>query len=310
MDKDEARLILACFRPDGADAASADFAEALRLAAEDRELGAWLARERAFDARFTDALDRLPLPQGLREELLANLASAREGIDTEDGLDASMIGALGSIHVPDSLKGEILAAMEQSRVASMRPLAAGRNPRRWRLAVPLAAAAGLAFALWLEQRSPSAPPTLVADASPHPGTTVPVDHVIHDTLATLRVPGGPSLDIRNSDQKVLFDFVRRSDRPCPEGALTEKIRKLHGVGCRNILIDGKPGAIICFERGPHRGVHLVVFRREDVEGILPTRSGAEVTKHGEWSVIEWEDDDKAMFLIGEPACGNLRELLF
>ncbi len=52
MDKEEARFILRCFRPDGADAENPDFAQALGWAAKDRELGEWLARERACDAGF------------------------------------------------------------------------------------------------------------------------------------------------------------------------------------------------------------------------------------------------------------------
>jgi len=56
MDKEEARFILRCFRPDGADAENPDFAEALAWAAKDRELGEWLARERARDADFASAL--------------------------------------------------------------------------------------------------------------------------------------------------------------------------------------------------------------------------------------------------------------
>ena len=52
MDKEQAKFILQSFRPDGADAADTDFAEALQLAVEDRELGEWLADERATDAAF------------------------------------------------------------------------------------------------------------------------------------------------------------------------------------------------------------------------------------------------------------------
>ena len=57
MDKERARFVLSCFRPDGADAGDPDFAEALRMAAGDRELGEWLARERAQDAAFAQALE-------------------------------------------------------------------------------------------------------------------------------------------------------------------------------------------------------------------------------------------------------------
>ena len=56
MDKEQAKFILQSFRPDGADASDADFAEALEFAARDRELGEWLASERAADAQFANAL--------------------------------------------------------------------------------------------------------------------------------------------------------------------------------------------------------------------------------------------------------------
>ena len=60
MDKEQARFILRSFRPDGADARDPDFTEALELAMEDRELGDWLANERAFDTAFSQALQTLP----------------------------------------------------------------------------------------------------------------------------------------------------------------------------------------------------------------------------------------------------------
>jgi len=56
MDKEQAKFILRSFRPDGSDVNDKDFSEALALAMEDRELGEWLAAERAFDASLADAL--------------------------------------------------------------------------------------------------------------------------------------------------------------------------------------------------------------------------------------------------------------
>ena len=73
MDRDQAKFILSSFRPDGADADSEDFTEALRLAAADREVGEWLARERALDAEFAGALSKLSLPDDLRDEILGSV---------------------------------------------------------------------------------------------------------------------------------------------------------------------------------------------------------------------------------------------
>ena len=98
MDKERARFVLQSFRPEGADAADADFAEALRLATSDRELGQWLVRERAFDADFAEALARVELPKGLREDvLLAMVQDDRDVVGPEAEEDAKMIVAMASI---------------------------------------------------------------------------------------------------------------------------------------------------------------------------------------------------------------------
>src|SRR5262245_6410082 len=115
MDKEEARFILRCFRPDGADAENPDFAEALAWAAKDRELGEWLARERAQDADFATALNSVGIPPVLREEILVSLAMERGAAAMyPDSFDASVIGAMAGICPPSSLRGEILSAMERT----------------------------------------------------------------------------------------------------------------------------------------------------------------------------------------------------
>lgn len=70
MEKDRAKFILRSFRPDGADAGFLDFSEALALAAKDRDLGSWLARERSQDGEFANALHSLAIPRSLRKELV------------------------------------------------------------------------------------------------------------------------------------------------------------------------------------------------------------------------------------------------
>ena len=71
MDKEQAQFILQSFRPDGADASDPSFAEALQLAAADRELGEWLADERSADAAFAAALCEVEIPEELRQHILA-----------------------------------------------------------------------------------------------------------------------------------------------------------------------------------------------------------------------------------------------
>ena len=112
MDKEQAKFILQSFRPDGADAKDPDFAEALAVAAEDRELGDWLAAERAQDAAFAAALSELAIPAELRENILTVLnGEVRDDGEFAD-LDSSFIGALASVTPPAGLRDQILTAMQ------------------------------------------------------------------------------------------------------------------------------------------------------------------------------------------------------
>ena len=76
MDKEQAKFILQSFRPDGADAQDPDFAEALALAAQDRELGDWLASERAQDAAFAAAFVFSSSSRFFRSSSIKNLATS------------------------------------------------------------------------------------------------------------------------------------------------------------------------------------------------------------------------------------------
>ena len=66
MDKERAKFVLQSFRPDGEDVNEPAFAEALELAAKDRELGEWLAAERAQDAAFAAMLSDVEIPEDRR----------------------------------------------------------------------------------------------------------------------------------------------------------------------------------------------------------------------------------------------------
>ena len=70
MDREQARFILQSLRPDGTDKASADFEEALIVAAEDSVLGAWLSAECRRDATIAAAFEDVPVPPALMNEIL------------------------------------------------------------------------------------------------------------------------------------------------------------------------------------------------------------------------------------------------
>lgn len=291
MDKQRARFILSCYRPDGADAADADFAAALALAAQDRGLGEWLARERERDAGFAAALREVAIPGDLRDAILACLAKRRNDLpQAEDPLDSALIGALAGWCPPPSLRGDILAAMERSAA-----LRRGVPRRRW-WAVPLAAAAGIALA-WLvwPQPPPAAGPAALQVAALEDGF-----------IRTLESPDF-RLDLTKAEHQQLFEHLKRRSLPCP-GCLPPGLRNIPGIGCRELVIDGKRGAVVCFDQREAGVIHLVVFRREDVRGELPCREHPALDRHGRWAVARWADAEHAFVLLGNTEPRKLESL--
>jgi hypothetical protein len=83
MNNEQARFILRAYRPGGRDAGDPRFGEALHQAQADPALGAWLAREQAFDSAVAAKLRVVAPPPELREAILAgsrvSFAPARPG---------------------------------------------------------------------------------------------------------------------------------------------------------------------------------------------------------------------------------------
>jgi len=306
MDKEEARFILRCFRPDGADAENPDFAEALAWAAKDRELGEWLARERARDADFAIALSSVSIPPLLREEILVSLAMERGDAGMyPDSFDASVIGAMAGIHPPSNLRGEILSAMERTAAEP----AKGR--RWWHFGLPAAAAAGIAFAFLASRPArvdetpvvvsdPTPPEELTLDAGAPVANVVPVSLPIN-TLeeASIRIFEDPgfTLDLRNPDHHALFEHIKSSKLPCPSRCLPKGLKDFNGDGCRELDIEGKKGALVCFKQQDDT-VRLVVFKRCDVKCKLP-KGQPSFGQHGKWNVARWSDEDWVFLMMGE-----------
>lgn len=293
MDEDRARFILRSFRPDGADVDDQDFAEALAMAMEHRELGEWLAEERAFDAAFAKALCSVELPEILRDDILGCLAGERGDFpQAEDGHDAALIGALASIQPPVGLRDEILAAMDRTAQA-------GRvvKPSWRRFAMPLAAAAGVALAFLLTRNNGSKP---IASGP------LPVEVVQAGFIHTFESPLF-SLDEQREDQRLLIENLKSRKLPCP-GCLPPGLQNVKGIGCRELVIDGKAGSLICFDERENGIVHLVIFRREDVCGELPCRDHPDFAQKGHWAAARWEDEKNVFILIGNTDVRKLASL--
>jgi hypothetical protein len=295
MDRERARFVLSCFRPDGADAGDADFAAALHLAAADRELGAWLAQERAQDAQFAAALAQVDIPPDMRERILAGLAAVRQELPTaDDPLDRAFVGALASWTAPATLRAKILTAMERT--------AASRRTLRWNawLGLPLAAAAGVALAWLLWPKAKTSQPPPVAH------TPLTADAVEAGFFHAFDSPGF-TLDMKRPEHQAIFDHIHAHSLPCP-GGFPPGLEDVPGIGCRELLIDGHRGTLICFERCEAGVVHLLVFDREDVCDRLPCHQHPDFERHGRWAVAHWADAKHAFFLIGETETDKLASL--
>ncbi len=296
MDKEQARFILRSFRPDGADVGDPDFAEALKFAMENRELGEWLAHERAFDAAFANALSSIDLPENLRTDIIACLAAERGDFPpTEESQDAAWIVALASVQPPESLREEVLAAMERTvtheRVAP--PLSIFR-----RLAIPLAAAAGIALAFLVTR--PTAPTAVARNR------TVPIEVVKASFVKTYESPTF-DLEEKREDPRMLVQHLQERELPCP-GCLPRGLRDVKGIGCRELEVDGKRGSLICFKVGNCGVVHIVIFRREDVSGDFPEGTFPTFDRQGDWASARWQDDRNVFIMMSNTQGDKLPEL--
>ncbi len=306
MDKDEARFILRSFRPDGADAGDPDFAEALRIAAEDRAIGEWLADERSLDSRFSTALGSVAAPSGLRDRILMAAGTDAGGIpQAESELDARMIGAMASVQVPAGMRCQLLTAMAKSR---------GGRARRswwWNAAWPTAAAAGIALALYFTGRgvapiATGAPLATISTNEVQPDGTVPVDVVQASFIRTFESPIF-IVDEHPAKHEQLMQILEEKKLPCPK-CLPPGLVGVEGLGCRELEINGKKGSLVCFDDPENGRVHLVIFKREDVCGDLPPRDRPEIRQCGPWAVARWVDQNHVFVLLGSRPMDKLAAL--
>ncbi len=300
MDKEQARFILRSFRPDGSDVNDTDFAEALAFAMENRELGEWLANERAFDATFARALGSVDLPENLREDIIACLAAERGDFpQAESQHDALLIGALASLHAPAYLRDEVIAAMDRTVVMHR-----VENPFWRKAGIPLAAAAGIALA-FVFTRPDEPPAELVAKPAPQ-FNLVNSDVVQAGFIRTVESPTF-HLDMKVEDPRALVQHLRSRKLPCP-GCLPPGLEGVKSIGCRKFEINGKHGSVICFDLGEDGIVHLVIFMRSDMEGDFPDIEQPRLSQDGRWASGKWQHDQKAYILLGNTDVEKLASL--
>jgi len=290
MDRERAKFILQSFRPDGADAKEPAFQEALELATEDRELGEWLAAERAQDAAFAAMLSDVEIPEDLREAIFDVLNG--HGEDPRD-FDANFVGALASLRVPPRLREEILSAMEVEmkivEIPRRHPVA--RTIKWVSSCVALFAMMAVVFVFFF-----GAGGNAIAGSTPR-----------EVEYATIRMLESPffTLDLENDRPTALYEWLKSQDLPTPE-VVPEGLKNLKGVGCRFLEIgDAKSRAsLVCYRKGD-KMLHLVTMKDEavDSEGIQGMDYAGEVChdcdKNDEWVVTQWSNGGFTFFLLSK-----------
>ena len=290
MDKERARFILQSFRPDGADAQDPDFAEALTAAAADRELGGWLARERAQDAAFAAALADVEIPEDLRDTIL-NVLNGEMVEGDFTSMDAEFVGALASVRPPDGLRDQILAAMEVERTGGS-VADAPRRTMAWLRTASIAAAVALgAFLAFQVTGGPSSNNGSLAALTPA-GVEREAINVLNASF---------SLDRKTADHSKAFAFLAEKDLPIPKD-LPAGLKGVPTLGCKVLKLDGHKASLVCFQvKG--NVLHLVVMDLDDVTGefgeLADAKGGCRQCPVTGWSRSSWTDDERAFMLLGK-----------
>lgn len=316
MDKQQAQFILHSFRPDGADASDLDFAEALQLAAEDRELGEWLADERAADAEFAAALSDVCIPEELRLHILAVMRGEKPFDPSQDlKMDELLSDAFSSVEAPEGLREQILSAMqmekadqselskELEKVVGISSLGAKKSTRRpsWLPYASVAAAVtlGVFLASQIDLGVSGAGETVAnvgqesRNISSHDVQQV-AGHLLNNKLV---------LDVKNSQETQVNSWLVNHELPAPS-VLPDGLRGMKIMGCKRLqLPSGVPASLLCFVKKSGSMVHLVVINNDFIKDTrLPSMNEIKKAdcyscpKTG-WNVARWRDRDNTFVLL-------------
>lgn len=302
MDKERAKMILESYRP-GVDGIGDEvFAEALSLAAEDYELGEWLATERERDGEFSAVLAEVEIPERLREEIFELLEGMEERAEEFDG---DFVAGLASVKAPKGLREEILAAMEVENDWAERERKRGWGG--WRvMAWGGSAVALLAVMVGVMIFFAGAGRGVLAGTTPKEWG---------DSAIQLLNEPWFSLDLENGRQAALYEWLEGRGLPSPD-ELPPGLQGASGVGCKILKVgaDGAPASMVCYQRDGQM-VHLVVMERSEVgldEWKTMTAAVEECwdcPKNQGWALTHWVDADLFYLLFGKMPKEELAELL-
>lgn len=300
MDKEQAKFILESFRPDGADAHDDTFAEALQLAVEDRELGEWLAGERASDAEFASTLMDVEIPDQLRLHILAVMRGEEiNDPDAELVMDEMLCGALEEVEPPTGLKDQILAAMavqQQDREAGVIPMnTASEKKSGWlNMKGVMSMAAALALGGFLALQVGSLKSDGVMSA-----------HVVQQHAGDF-LNASFELDVKNSNREEVKNWLVSNNLPSPS-SLPSRLAGMKILGCKKVMLpEGQEGSLLCYSEGSGGDVHVVIVKNEMIKGgRIPfikevTKKNCYFCSNTGMDVASWQDDKHTYIMMAQP----------
>ncbi len=306
MDREKAKFILQSYRPDGADAGDPHCTEALKFAAEDRELGSWLADERAHDAMFAEALNSVDIPAGLKDEILSVIDNDLT-IPEDLEFDSIFSGALMDVQPPSGLRDQIISAMEIEKAeaeATVEPEKVVKFPKKWFNLTAIAALLMFGAVFMFSQLPNEGDENRVAlhNIQIDSGNLINASHEVEYAQDSL-----------GKVNEWLVNEGLPEASSVPNGLISEDT---HTNGGRRLKLDnGVEASMIFFEKKDTGNFYLMVLEADSVKnadkisGIsqmtIKRCSTCPVTR---FNVTSWKDADKVYMLLSKEDKKKITEL--
>ncbi len=291
MDRDEAKLLLCNYRPNGADIADEKLQEALQLTLIDQELGQWFAESRSFDSLFSEALYSIDVPQCVKQhsKLPVKSSDKKEGIDLIPE-DEFMIDSLALIQPPKQLKTTILSAVavQQKHPKSYKEGNALQVGFR-KLLYPLSVAAVIIISIHLGG--------LMSKVDKSPKLALESHSLLIDLdkafqKGDLQTSNKPLGHLKNAS------FNRDSHSLVELTELPTYLKTQTIIGCKPLLVDGESATLMCFDSKDYGVLHLVVYHSSQTEQkyanlppLAKVKGGCKKCCKTGFSVAKWKNNN-------------------
>lgn len=197
--------------------------------------------------------------------------------------DQAVRRKLRAMPVPEGLRERILSRRPAARVA-----AAG-TPRPWlALAATVVLLAAVA-AVWLGR------------------DRRPVDFVNYRAQMIEVLQGPMRLDYRHLELAEVQRWLAEHQTPVPT-AIPTALRQESDIGCRQLMWNNRPVALVCFIGRGDRAVHLFAIRRAALPDAPDPATPLFASVNG-WSTATWVRDDVVYLLASRLEESALRKLL-